>query len=692
MKHTATILAILVSLTVLAVGQGYPGFAGHTFSSAGILLRDETFNGKNSFARLIALDGITAPSGSNCVNIEQVRCVDSPNSAGWLGSDVGAWINAAYNDLPSESFGHIIVVPHPSGTCYAVSTPIRFTTSGKGVLLELLPGTCFTFASTSETFLTFDACGNAECGTSGATPFRAQKGYATGLIGHGAWISGSGGTSIGITIGGSNGAEGLRFEGFEIDGFNININDGGNAFQVTIKDVVSMNAASHSVLLTHPSEIWKFEGGKYGSNFLPMAPNCFSVSGQTRVVMTGVSLDSCQLTNNAGSIAGHGVHFESIAGHPKGCGSANPLVVNTRGGLALFDPEFWADCTTGAGVAPVMLIDTGVDTGNAEYLSIFGGAVHVTDTDTQEVIRQQGGIAVTVFGLQNNSADAYPMANGVVFRNLATGPTIVGPSTTGMEGTSAYTAYQVIGGITGSADFEVAGTSSSRVTGSGNLENVGTGQTKLLQTGTTDITGADVRLANGISLRGYSDDMQTQMFSLDASSGNAVFAGNLNIKGTLTKGGGSFKIDHPLDPANKFLSHSFVESPDMMNVYNGNVTTDKDGLATVVLPDYFEALNRDFRYQLTVIGRKFAQAIVVQEVANHCFTIKTNKPSVTVSWQVTGIRHDAYADAYRIPVEEDKSPEEQGRYLHPELFGTSDRRAIGATTPAPLLDRSAPQD
>jgi hypothetical protein len=64
--------------------------------------------------------------------------------------------------------------------------------------------------------------------------------------------------------------------------------------------------------------------------------------------------------------------------------------------------------------------------------------------------------------------------------------------------------------------------------------------------------------------------------------------GNVNVGGTLTKNAGSFKIDHPLDPANKYLYHSFVESPDMMNVYNGNITTDKRGLATVILPDYFE--------------------------------------------------------------------------------------------------------
>ena len=158
--------------------------------------------------------------------------------------------------------------------------------------------------------------------------------------------------------------------------------------------------------------------------------------------------------------------------------------------------------------------------------------------------------------------------------------------------------------------------------------------------------------------------------------------GNLNVTGKVTKGSGSFKIDDPLDPANKYLSHSFVESPDMMNVYNGNIVTARHGLATVELPAYFEALNRDFRYQLTVIGQ-FAQAIVKQEIANNRFTIKTSRPLVKVSWQVTGIRHDAFANAERIPVEEDKLPQERGHYLHPELFGASGQQAIGAATMPP---------
>jgi hypothetical protein len=158
----------------------------------------------------------------------------------------------------------------------------------------------------------------------------------------------------------------------------------------------------------------------------------------------------------------------------------------------------------------------------------------------------------------------------------------------------------------------------------------------------------------------FFDNNNTGLMSLDPS-------GNLSIKGNISKGGGSFKIDHPLDPANKYLYHSFVESPDMMNIYNGNVVTDARGRATITLPDYFEALNRDFRYQLTVVGQ-FAQAIVLHKVQSNHFTIKTNKPGVEVSWQITGVRQDAWANAHRIPNEVDKPASERGTYLHPELY------------------------
>lgn len=148
------------------------------------------------------------------------------------------------------------------------------------------------------------------------------------------------------------------------------------------------------------------------------------------------------------------------------------------------------------------------------------------------------------------------------------------------------------------------------------------------------------------------------------------FTGDVVVTGSVTTSSGTYRIDHPLDPENMYLNHAPVESPDMMNVYNGNVTTDGSGTAVIVLPDYFEALNRDFRYQLTVIGQ-FAQAIVAEKITGNTFTIRTDKPNVEVSWQVTGVRQDAFAKATRLPVEEVKPAEVRGFYLHAEAHGQS---------------------
>jgi len=190
------------------------------------------------------------------------------------------------------------------------------------------------------------------------------------------------------------------------------------------------------------------------------------------------------------------------------------------------------------------------------------------------------------------------------------------------------------------------------------------------------ITSGKVTNTGGISYgirsdaKGGSSTYGIAAFAYGASGTNLAgyFYGDVDITGALSKGGGSFKIDHPLDPENKYLLHSFVESPDMMNIYNGNVTTDKDGRATVELPDYFDALNMDFRYQLTCIGT-FAQAIVSDKVKGNSFTIETDKPYVEVSWQITGIRKDKWAEANRIQVEVEKIEEDKGMYLYPDAYG-----------------------
>jgi len=181
---------------------------------------------------------------------------------------------------------------------------------------------------------------------------------------------------------------------------------------------------------------------------------------------------------------------------------------------------------------------------------------------------------------------------------------------------------------------------------------------------------------NGYGIYGYS------------YNGNAAWLdGNVKISGTLTKASGSFMIDHPLDPENKYLSHSFVESPDMMNIYNGNVITDTNGDATITLPEWFEALNKEFRYQLTIIGGEFAQAVVSKEIASNQFSIRTDKPKIKVSWQVTGIRHDKYADAHRIPIEETKPDRERGHYQFPALYGQPEEKSIQWATHPEIMKR-----
>jgi hypothetical protein len=225
------------------------------------------------------------------------------------------------------------------------------------------------------------------------------------------------------------------------------------------------------------------------------------------------------------------------------------------------------------------------------------------------------------------------------------------------EDASSDGGYGVYGSSTNG--FGVYGTSSAnpRSEGAGGVYGV-------------DTSSEGTHGVSGVSTNGYGVFASSETsFALYALFGGAFINGDATVTGTLSKGGGSFKIDHPRDPAGKYLYHSFVESPDMMNVYNGTVTLDAQGRATVELPDWFEALNRDYRYQLTALDAPAPDLHISLRVTDGKFSIAGGKADQEVSWQVTGIRQDAWANANRIPVEVDKPAEDQGRYLHPELFG-----------------------
>ena len=181
---------------------------------------------------------------------------------------------------------------------------------------------------------------------------------------------------------------------------------------------------------------------------------------------------------------------------------------------------------------------------------------------------------------------------------------------------------------------------------------------------------ADATTATATNYGGY--------FVADGATTNWAgwFQGNVNVTGDLTTSTATYKIDHPLDPENKYLSHASVESSDMMNIYNGNVELNYAGEAEIELPDWLEALNSDFRYQLTAIGTPGPNLYVAQEISGNTFRVAGGEPGMKVSWQITGIRKDAYANANRIKVEEYKATKDMGKYLNPEAFGMAKSQGI----------------
>lgn len=208
----------------------------------------------------------------------------------------------------------------------------------------------------------------------------------------------------------------------------------------------------------------------------------------------------------------------------------------------------------------------------------------------------------------------------------------------------------------------------------------------IANSGTVGFSG----LSSGYGVAGVNVATSGNAVGVYGQSGNyaGYFQGNVgvtrtvNINGDLNVAGSkNFRIDHPLDPANKYLVHSCIESNERLNLYNGVALLDSDGKATVEMPSYFESLNKEFRYQLTAIGAPGPNLYVAQEVDHNQFQIAGGTPGMKVSWQITGVRHDAYAVAHPMQVEVSKTNEERGKYLAPTEFGKPKTLGLNYITP-----------
>ena len=451
-----------------------------------------------------------------------------------------------------------------------------------------------------------------------------------------------------------------------------------NAIAVPVKGMQVFNIDSNCIS-TYNGAAWQLHCST-GGPATPVEPWYNAATGngatsnaqniyQTGNVSVGTSSTAFKLNVLGGgaqfgqTLAGAGIRLQTagsygdISGINHANNAFNDLSFTTGGSPTMY---ITAAGNVGIGTIPgagKLDVRTATAAQNGIYSqATTGSAILASSTTGTAVNGQSSAGGAGVYGQTTTSQGVYGVATGTgngVYGSAASGVGVYGTSVSGY-GLYAQSTSNI--GVYGRSTAGVAVLGYSSVNGnySGEFYN----------DNAAGYGGIFWNTANGHYLQG------------GTPSYGGYSNGDFAVAGTLSKTAGTFKIDHPQDPANKYLVHSFVESPDMMNVYNGNIITNANGDATITLPGYFYSLNKDFRYQLTPIG-SFAQTMVATKIsATNTFTIKSDKPNIEVSWQVTGVRQDAYANAHRIVDVVNKTGDEKGKYIHPELFGQAKEKGI----------------
>ena len=301
----------------------------------------------------------------------------------------------------------------------------------------------------------------------------------------------------------------------------------------------------------------------------------------------------------------------------------------------------------------------GPDTGGVGVQGIGGNGLPTMFFGGAGVVGRGGDSG----GIGGPGVDAIGGASGADIRPGGAGIRALGGTNTNFRGGEGVFARGGTGGNGGPGPGVIAAGGDGDFGASGIEASAGRGSTPD-RDGVAGIFNGDVTVVQDLDVEGH----------ITARQGLTVIGTKL------------FKIDHPLDPRNKYLMHAAIESSEVLNVYSGNVVTDSNGDAVVDLPDWFEALNRDYRYQLTTVGT-FAQAIVADEIKNNRFRIQTSAPSVKVSWQVTGVRSDPQMRRHPFTAEENKPERERGYYLSPDAYDQPEERGIQWARRPELMQR-----
>jgi len=272
-------------------------------------------------------------------------------------------------------------------------------------------------------------------------------------------------------------------------------------------------------------------------------------------------------------------------------------------------------------------------------------------------------------GLYNTANDGYATVGGGSYNTASYDATVGG----GYDNTASGDGATVGGGYhnTASGDWATVGggdyntASGVDATVVGGYNNTASGKGAAVIGGWFNTAAGDYSIAGG-----YGSVVPSDYSNSVAFNGQTATASGQLRCGYISKEGGGFTIDHPLDPENKILNHYFVESPEMVLIYRGVAVIGADGRATVHLPEYFDALNRNPMIHLTGVGTP--DVYVVEEVHNNQFVIG-GKPGTKVYWMVTGERKDQSAEIIRalMPVEQPKTGALVDRSLDDEFLATT---------------------
>ncbi len=406
-------------------------------------------------------------------------------------------------------------------------------------------------------------------------------------------------------------------------------------------------------------------------------------------------------TSRAGSMVGYsntptgiafGGDFRTVSTSGRGVlGNASATSGVTYGGL------FQSFSTTGRGIAGIAVATSGFSVGgffttnSPDGKGVQGSSNAVTGLNYGVYGRNLSPAGYGVYSDGNMAATGIISGNGSGLTSVNADQIDGLDSTAFLQSvpsplnlTSASNFYTIRGentAVDGTALYGKAGAATGYGAG-GLFESFGTdgrAVVALAQASTGQTSGVYVQnhSSSGRGIYGWSTSATGTAYGVYgqanlAADGFAVFAnGDMGASGVKP-----FRIDHPSDPENKYLLHYAAESPMPQNFYVGNVVTDSQGFASVDLPDYFDEINRNFKYQLTVVGKTFAQAVVWEKIKDNRFQIRTSEGGIEVSWEVKADRNDLYVRRKQPKDVVNKQGFEKGTYQQPDLYGFGPERGM----------------